>query len=123
MARSLPPRLHTRAEFIRRATFFILFAVVCLAVSLGIGTVGYWYFAQLGWIESFLNASMILTGMGPVDPMQTDGAKLFASFYAIFSGAIYPTLAAVALYPFVHRMMKVLHAEGLTDDDDQDDKP
>jgi len=122
MARSSPPRLHTRAEFIRRAIFFVAFAAACLVVSLGIGTVGYWYFAQLGWIESFLNASMILTGMGPVDQMQTDSAKLFASFYAIFSGAVYPTLAAIVLYPFVHRMMNILHEQGLTDED-KDETP
>jgi len=65
----------------------------------------------LSWIDSLLNASMILGGMGPVDPLKTDCAKLFASFYALFSGLAFIGIVSVLLAPFVHRMLHRFHAE------------
>ena len=106
-----PMTLLSRAEFIGHVARFLGFAALCLVFSLGIGIVGYHGIVGLGWVDSLLNASMILTGMGPVDTMPTDTAKIFASFYAMFSGAVYPILTAVVLYPFVHRMLKALHLE------------
>lgn len=107
----LPVR--SRAEFLRRAAGFIAFAVGFLVLSLGIGASGYHLTAGLGWVDSFLNASMILTGMGPVDAMPDDAAKIFASAYAIFAGAVYPAMTAIILYPFLHRMLNVLHLQAL----------
>ncbi len=104
-------RLKTPQEFRWHLIQIAGFAVAFLVVSLGLGILGYRWFAGLGWIDSFFNASMILTGMGPVDPMPTDGAKIFASLYAIYGGAVYPALTAVVLYPFVHRMMVALHLQ------------
>jgi hypothetical protein len=117
MARTRPrPRiLHTRAQFVARVVRFALFGLAFLIVALGIGTLGYRSFAGLGWVDSILNAAMILTGMGPVDPMPDDDAKLFASAYAIFAGAVYPAMTAIVLYPFLHRMMNRLHLESLDD--------
>lgn len=106
-----PITLPSRAEFIGRVARFLGVAGLCLMVSLGIGIIGYHGIVGLGWVDSLLNASMILTGMGPVDTMPTDGAKIFASVYAMFGGAVYPILTAVVLYPFVHRMLKALHLE------------
>ena len=104
-------RLHSRTQFIRRLIGFTLFALVFLAVSLGIGVLGYHHLAGLSWVDSWFNAAMILTGMGPASAMPDDAAKIFASGYAIFSGAVYPAVTAIVLYPLVHRMMVVLHIQ------------
>lgn len=91
-------------------------AAVMVAGSLAIGVIGYHTTAGLSWIDALLNASMILTGMGPVDPLQTTGAKLFASAYAIFSGVAFLTIVAVMMAPLVHRFLHRFHLE-LEDDD------
>jgi len=82
-----------------------------LGVSLGIGVVGYHFINELPWLDSLLNASMILTGMGPVDPMKNDAAKWFASFYAIFSGIAFLSTVAVFLSPLVHRFLHKHHLD------------
>jgi hypothetical protein len=64
-----------------------------------------------GFIDSLLNASMILGGMGPVDPLRTNGAKIFASCYALFSGLAFIGIVSVLLAPFVHRLLHRVHAE------------
>lgn len=85
------------------------------ALSLAIGTVGYCYFDSLDLLDGLLNASMILTGMGPVDPMRTAGGKLFASFYALYSGIAFLSIMAVITAPIFHRIMHRFHLE---EDDD-----
>lgn len=80
-----------------------------LGGSLGVGVLGYHYLNDLNWIDSLLNASMILAGMGPMNPLTNNTAKVFASFYAIFSGAIFLTTLAVFLSPIVHRFLHKLH--------------
>ena len=82
-----------------------------MAFGLGIGVLGYHGLAHLSWIDSLLNASMILAGMGPVDPLPTSAAKLFASFYALFSGLAFIGIVSVLLAPFVHRLLHRFHAE------------
>src|SRR5919198_1066901 len=82
-----------------------------LGFGLGVGIVGYHYIAGLSWIDSLLNASMILGGMGPVDPLKTDVAKIFASLYALFSGLAFIGIVSVLLAPFVHRLLHRVHAE------------
>jgi hypothetical protein len=104
-------RLLSRPEFARRVFRHFLFASSALAVALGIGIGGYHFIARLGWIDSLLNASMILGGMGPVSPLETDGAKLFASFYALFAGLVFVGLAGVLLGPFLHRLMHRFHVD------------
>ncbi len=69
-------------------------------------------------MDSFQNSAMILGGMGPVSPMPDDGAKIFASLYALIGGATYPALTAVVLYPFFHRTIRVMHLESLEENDD-----
>jgi hypothetical protein len=98
-------------RFLRRVRRHGTMGVVLVVFSLGLGTLGYHVFGQLAWIDAFLNASMILTGMGPVDPMRTPEAKLFASFYALYSGIVFVSTAAILLAPFVHRMLHRFHAE------------
>lgn len=112
------PRLRTRSEFARYALRFILLAVAVLVVMIAIGYAGYHWIAGLPPVDSLLNTAMILTGMGPVSPMTTDAAKLFASGYALVAGAVYPVLTAVVLYPFVHRLLHRLHLDTLDALDD-----
>ncbi|MCE9605780.1 MAG: hypothetical protein K8U03_12870 [Planctomycetia bacterium] len=88
-------------------------------VSLVLGAVGYCYFGELAWLDGLLNASMILTGMGPVDPMRTDGGKLFASLYALYSGIAFLSIMAVITAPIFHRILHRFHLE----EDDDDDQP
>jgi hypothetical protein len=73
--------------------------------SIIIGMVGYHYYFALGWVDSLYNASMILTGMGPVDRAPSDSGKIFASFYAIYSGVAFLTSVAVIISPLVHRFL------------------
>ena len=102
-------RLRSAPEFRRHVAGYVGFALVFVVLSLGLGMAGYHWIVGLSWIDSLLNAAMILTGMGPVDAMPDDASKLFASLYAIFGGAVYPAVTALVLYPFLHRMMTVLH--------------
>ena len=105
--RSLPPR----AEFVARVALHAAIGGSIIVVSLGIGVVGYHAFAGLPWIDSLLNAAMILTGMGPVDPVTTTGAKLFATVYALFSGVAFLGVAAVLIAPVAHRFLHRLHVD------------
>jgi len=103
--------LLSKGEYFNRVLRYAWFSFLLLSFSLGIGVVGYHYLNDLSWLDSLLNASMILTGMGPVDPMKTDGAKWFASFYAIFSGVAFLSTVAVFLSPMVHRLLHRLHLD------------
>jgi len=100
-----------RTRFVRRLARHGVIATALLSISLGIGVIGYRAIADLGWVDSLLNASMILTGMGPVDPMRGDAAKLFASAYAVFSGVAFLSTVGVLLSPVVHRFLHRLHLD------------
>jgi hypothetical protein len=104
-----------RPAFIHRVARSVLVSTALLAGSLGIGVVGYHASAGLDWIDALLNASMILTGMGPVSPLPTTGAKLFASAYALFSGVVFLASAGVVFAPLAHRLLHRFHVE--VDDD------
>jgi hypothetical protein len=97
--------------FFRRAVRHFLLGVLAILVADGIGIVGYHVLAELGWVDSFLNASMILGGMGPVDSLKSDSAKLFAGVYALFSGLVFIAIMSIVIAPWVHRMIHVMHAE------------
>lgn len=101
--------LLTPQAFRKRVVVYSLCSMGFILFSLGIGIAGYMYYAGLGFTDSLLNASMILTGMGPVDPMPSDGAKIFASLYAIYSGVAFLTSIAVLFAPLLHRLMHRLH--------------
>jgi hypothetical protein len=100
-----------RPLFLTRVLRYAGFTCLLLGFSLGIGVLGYHFFNDLPWLDSLLNASMILTGMGPVDPMKNNGAKWFASFYAIFSGVAFLSTMAVFLAPMVHRFLHLHHLD------------
>ena len=103
--------LMPRIQFARRMALYTAFALCFLVVSLGIGTAGYAYFAKLPLVDALLNSSMILTGMGPVDKMETIGGKLFASIYAIYSGVAFLTFCGVLFTPIYHRFMHQFHLD------------
>lgn len=98
-----------RAAFLRRLARHWGVAGLFIAVSLLIGMAGYRAFAGLSWLDSFLNASMILTGMGPVAPMATPAAKVFAGCYALFSGLAFLSSAGILFAPIVHRALHRFH--------------
>jgi len=89
----------------------LTYGSVFLAFSLGIGVLGYHYLGNLSWTDSFLNASMILTGMGPVDKMITFESKIFASCYALYSGVAFLTSVGILLGPAIHVFFKKLRME------------
>ena len=90
-------------------------AVVVVMLSLLAGVCGYHFFEHLPWVDALLNASMILGGMGPVVPVKTQAGKIFASFYALYSGLALITIAGLLLAPVVHRLLHKFHLEGRRD--------
>lgn len=103
--------LATRTVFALRIVKMACAAAGLLAVALAIGTVGYRTLAHLRWIDALLNASMILGGMGPVDPLPNDAAKLFAAVYALFAGAVFLVAIGILLSPLVHRALHRFHLD------------
>lgn len=104
-------------EFRRRLVGHGFVAVALVAAALLTGVLGYHLLEDLGWIDALLNASMILGGMGPVDTLRTTGGKLFASFYALFSGIAFIAVAGIMIAPVAHRLLHRLHLERETKDD------
>jgi len=97
--------------FYRRVLGNILLAVGILLICLLIGIFGYHYTAGIAWLDAVHNASMILSGMGPVVEINTVGGKWFSSFYALFSGVVFITNIGVILAPVMHRLYHRLHVE------------
>jgi hypothetical protein len=91
---------------------FFLAAMSLIVFSLMIGVLGYHFIGKLSLVDSFHMSSMILTGMGPVNDMKTTAAKLFSSFYALYSGIAFLSATAVFFSPIVHRFLHILHVEG-----------
>ncbi len=104
-------RVLSLPRFVKRLLLSLVFSSAILSLALFIGVLGYHHFAAISWVDSILNASMILTGMGPVSPMPTDGAKIFASLYALFSGLVFVTVMGVTLAPLIHRILHQFHID------------
>jgi hypothetical protein len=102
----LPP-----GKFAIRLLNHLWIALGITGVSLGLGTSGYHYIVGLAWVDALLNASMILSGMGPVDAINTNGGKIFASAYALLSGLVFIAIVGVLLAPIMHRVFHRLHIE------------
>lgn len=100
-----------RHRFFWRVASYLALSAAAIGVALGIGVLGYHHLGGLPWIDALVNASMILGGMGPVDPITSRVGKLFASAYALFSGLLFIGAASLVLTPFVHRIMHKLHIE------------
>lgn len=97
--------------FIIRVFRFFVYAMAMIIISVGIGTTGYKFLGNMTWVDGFYNACMILTGMGPVSQLTTNAAKIFSSFYALFSGIAFLTTVAVLFAPIVHRFLHKLHID------------
>jgi hypothetical protein len=104
-----------RTYAIRQLTFLFA-AMLFIALSLSIGIWGYMHYGHLRFVDALLNASMIMGGMGPVDILRSDDAKVFASLFALYSGIALLTTVAVILTPMVHRLLHRLHLEQKEED-------
>jgi len=103
--------LISRRLFARRVARSLAAGASIIAVSLSAGMLGYHSLEGMPWIDAFANAAMILSGMGPLDPLRTDGGKLFAGLYAIYSGLAVILIAGVVFAPVVHRFLHRFHLE------------
>ena len=101
--------LASQEVFSRRLARNGLIGLCLLMFSLGMGMIGYHFLEGLTWIDSLLNASMILGGMGPVTPLQTNAGKIFASFYALYSGVVLLASVGVLAAPILHRFLHRFH--------------
>jgi hypothetical protein len=99
------------AHFVDRMIRFGTTALLLILVSLVVGIVGYMTLDHLNFIDAFLNASMILGGMGPVAPIDSEGGKIFAGFYALYSGLVFLVVAGLLMAPVVHRVLHRFHWE------------
>jgi len=97
--------------FVRRMGRYLAISFAIIAASLGIGTLGYHFTEGLPWLDSLLNAAMILGGMGPVDRLVTTAGKWFASFYALFAGMVFLVAVGVLAAPVLHRFLHRFHIE------------
>ena len=109
-------RLLPRREFYHRLTRSFAAGLALIAFSLSIGIAGYHFLGGLSWIDAFLDASMILSGMGPLSQLHTDEAKLFAGLYAIYCGIALIGTTAIIFAPVVHRAMHRFHLEKASSD-------
>ena len=98
-------------KFLRRAALHVIVAFAAISIADGIGVLGYHYLGHLPWIDAFLNASMILSAMGPVDRVATTSAKIFSSLYALFSGIFFIVVMGLVLAPWAHRIMHKIHMD------------
>jgi len=96
-------------HFLRRQIEHLLIGLAIIGFSLGLGVAGYHFLGKLPWIDALVNASMILGGMGPVDPLQTAAVKIFASLYALYSGVVFLIVVGIMMAPLVHRILHHLH--------------
>lgn len=110
------PTLNTKQtrygpKFYHRFLRALLLSGGVIVVSLCLGMAGYHFIAGFSWVDSLLNASMILSGMGPVGTLNSDAAKIFASCYAIFSGVVFISASGILLSPMFHRVLHRFHIE------------
>lgn len=97
------------AHFARRIAVHLAWALVLLVASLAIGMAGYMSLERLSAMDAFLNSAMLLGGMGPVNPPQTEGGKLFAGLYALYAGLVFIVSAALVFTPVLHRVIHHFH--------------
>jgi len=106
-SKPLLPRRQFYARLARSAGIGLL----VIASTLGIGMVGYRAFEGMSWVDAFVNAAMILSGMGPLSPLQTEGGKIFAGCYALFSGLAFFAILGIIFAPAVHRFLHRFHVD------------
>jgi hypothetical protein len=113
--------LLSRSAFARRLAMNALAAVALIFASLLIGMAGYHWFEGMSWMDAYVNAAMILSGMGPMGPLSTEGGKAFAGTYALYSGLALVLTTGLILAPMLHRVMHRFHLQA-DDDEEQDER-
>jgi hypothetical protein len=98
-----------RARFMQRLAGHVLVAIGLLAVSLAAGITGYMVFEGMSLVDAFVNAAMLLGGMGPVDPLKTTAGRVFAGCYALYAGLVFIVTAALIFMPVLHRLLHRFH--------------
>jgi hypothetical protein len=101
-----------RGRFLRRMADHVALAAAIVGVSLLVGMWGYEHYEHLPWRDAFLNTAMLLGGMGPVDPLRSNGGKLFAGIFALYAGVVFLVVAGLFLVPVIHRIAHLFHFEG-----------
>ena len=104
-------QLAPRSVFVKRIVASLAVALAMIVIALLIGIAGYHYLAGFNLIDSLLEASMILGGMGPIKELPNDSAKIFASIYALFSGLLLIAMMGIILSPVIHRVMHKFHVD------------
>ena len=99
------------SAFYRRLARSVAIGLLVIASTLGIGMLGYRAFEGMSWVDAFVNAAMILSGMGPVSTLQTEGGKIFAGCFALFSGLAFFAILGIIFAPAVHRFLHRFHME------------
>lgn len=102
----------SRAGFVRRLVTQMLWAFALLVASVALGMAGYVMLEHLSWVDAFLNSAMLLGGMGPVNPPQTTGGKVFAGVFALYAGLVFIVTAALLFTPILHRIIHRFHWDG-----------
>lgn len=101
----------SKLEFFKRLSRNILFGLVIIAGSLLLGMFGYHHYEKMSWVDAFVNAAMILSGMGPISTLTTNGGKVFAGFYALFSGVVFLVVIAIVFAPVIHWFFHKFHLD------------
>jgi hypothetical protein len=100
-----------RREFYARLAGFAGISLALIAAALGAGMIGYHVLEKMSWVDAFVNAAMILSGMGPVGALNTDAGKIFAGCYALFSGLAFITSIGIVITPIFHRFLHQFHLD------------
>lgn len=107
-----PPSSHLPLyKFFRKLFLNLIIGLLIITFSLILGMIGYHHFEKMPWIDAYVNAAMILSGMGPVDGLHTQDGKLFAGTYALFSGIVFLVVIAIIFAPLVHRFLHQFHMD------------
>ncbi len=112
-----------RQQFYARLARSAAIGLLVIAFALGIGMVGYRSFDGMSWVDAFVNAAMILSGMGPISTLQTEGGKIFAGCYALFSGLAFFAILGIIFAPAIHRFLHRFHVDEAKRNAKLPDKP
>jgi hypothetical protein len=97
--------------FFKRVLLNFMLGTTMVVLALGMGMSGYHHYEHMSWVDAFVNAAMILSGMGPVSPLVTEGGKIFAGCYALFSGLAFIIIMGIIFAPILHRFLHKAHLD------------
>lgn len=111
MFESKNQKIAPKHAFVKRLLRNLAIGIFVTFLSLFIGMLGYWHFEKMDWVDAYVNAAMILSGMGPLGELKSEGGKLFAGTYALFSGIIFLVIVGIIFIPVFHRFFHQFHIE------------